>query len=368
MQGCWEITASTRSPKSARGDNAFVLDIELDRDCGVFYAGEEVNGVLNVTVNTKLECNMLEVLFMGEATIRSLSEDTAFVKYAMLQARHQTVLGNLYRTPTLWKTGRSANFSRVHESGVLLIPLDDLDPSQKSISLRFRQDTKGKDYDFNLGEVTFDAVALAKSNCIRSFQLDDGQKKACGNVVVSAELSASGGAAFPKLRDVHTSATITKPCMLVLQVHEASGLRSPQLGGSRNASVYAEAHVCKATKKVAGRTDHSKCSGTLRLLEGTYRFPFHFHIDREAPGSVIPYYQLVPKKLENVSFFKYSLKAIVSKKHQVRTEGVERLIAVIPSRPVPCMELLAPVTKEKGKKWAPSLLGKRPLRSGVDEA
>ena len=315
------------------------ISINLERESGIFYAGEVVRGTVSFTVNSSsVTCRGYQIHLRGRSHVHwhtgSGDNRTDYDGTTSFQDQRFTLHGNYYKTGVIENAGEDAHFHKVQGSGVILIPCDDRDLGRMELIVRVMDEDFGKRDDL-LGELVIDAASLARSGQMQSFPLSRNGKPEKGQVVLSAKMMPFSSM-FPTNTASTTGMAVSRVALkdqcLVLTVHSATGLRRADWGGRND--VYVQCYRPPPTKEmVAGKKLPGPDKKTV-LPEGTTTYPFAFQLRNDAPGSAeIP--------AGDRAYVRYDLYAHASFANW-RDPSSRRTISVIPNRPTPKLELLSP--------------------------
>lgn len=313
------------------------ISIQLERESGVFYAGEVVRGTVSFTISGSVKCRGLQIHMRGRSHVHwhtgSGDNRTDYDGTTEFQNQRFTLFGNYFKSGVIDNAGSDAYFGRAHGDGVILVPCEDRDLGRMEMIVRVMDYDWGKRDDL-LGELVIDAADLARAGDLRSFPLSRNGKPEKGQVTLSAKM-VPFGSLFPtnsSATGVAVSTIAVKDQCLVLTVHSATGLRKADWGGRND--VYVQVYRPPAAKEI---TPGKKLPGPDKMTvlpEGTTTYPFAFQLRNDAPGSA-------ELRAGDRAYVRYDLYA-----HCVfanwRDPCSRRTISVIPNRPVPKLSLLAP--------------------------
>jgi hypothetical protein len=307
------------------------IGIELDRPDGVYYAGEVVRGTVRLNVSDdKTKCRGFHVKLMGKSHVHwhtgGGDNRTDYDGTTYFQDQRLTVFGNFYKTGLLDNAGKDAFFDMVHNSGVIVIPCNDA----KALNLIVRV----MDYDWGkrddlLGEISLNVSVLAGSGRTESFPLTRRGRPEKGEVTLSARILPFD-AIFPKQSrsGAGISLIASKRECLVLQVHQATGLRKADMIGKND--VYVQ--VYEATEPVQSGKALPSPDKKVVLPQSETIFPFAFQLRNDAPGSA-------ELQVQDQAYVRYYIRANVDLARW-KDPNFKRQITVLPNRPLPSLALL----------------------------
>jgi len=319
------------------------ISIELERDSGIYYAGEVVRGTVKLSCRKTVRCRSFNVEMKGAAIAKwhTGSGDNRSDYHGSTTFQHQrfTIKGNFYRSGLLDNAGEDAFFDVIYNSGVIQIPCTD---KEKKSSSNFKLIIRVMDYDWGrkddlLGELVLDVPSLVQAGAKKSYDLTRNGKPGKGEITMSAKFIPYD-AIFPQA--TRSGAPIsqdiqTKYC-LVLQIHQATGLRKADLMGRND--VYVQVYRPEnAKKEIVGGI---KLPGPQKVMPiiGEIVAPFAFPLLHDAAPSA-------ELGLGDRSYIRYTVRAYIDLANW-RDPFTKRLITVIPNRPIPKPLLLSPYIAE----------------------
>ena len=314
------------------------IDIELQRDPPVFYAGEVVRGTVSFDIAGNTFCRGLQIHLIGESKVHwhvgvGRDREDYYGKTTFQNQRH-TLCGNYFKTGMIDEAGSDAIFGRTNGDGTVIIPCSDAEAEEMLLCCRVM------DYDFGrkddlLGELLIDAADLARSKQMLAFPLTSKGRPEKGKVVMSAKITPYSSY-FPTPSKTNAGAGALPQQVLVVTVHKATGLKSADWVGRND--VYVQMYrpppgnALLPGRQLPGPTKRTK------LPPGRTTYPFAFQLRADAPGSA-------EIGVGDYSYVRYDLYA-----HAVfatwKDPKKRMTIAVIPNRPVPTLALLGPVSQE----------------------
>ena len=315
------------------------IDIRLERENGVYYAGEVVRGTVTLETTEAVKCLGFHIRLRGRARVRwhqgtiTTNNRRSFWGSTLFQSQRHTLVGHYYQTAILDEAGAVADFDVVPNSGLIRIPCD----YEEQRDDKFQLIVRVMDYDFGkrddlLGEVLLDVAALVNARDEVSFDLMRRGRPEKGGIKMSAKWMPFESV-FPLTSSSGESVTsaATKPLCLELRIHNATGLRRGDILG--NNDVYCQVYrVPDGTKSGKALPEPDM---KVTLMKGRAVYPFAFALRTDAPGSAeLP--------VSDYARLRYDLYTNV---HQgVLSKDPSRKIAftVIPNRPVPLPVLLSP--------------------------
>lgn len=316
------------------------IDIELQRDPPVFYAGEVVRGTVSFDIATGKNtfCRGLQIHLIGEAKVHwhvgGGRDREDFDGKTTFQNQRHTLCGNYFKTGMIDEAGSDAIFGRTNGDGTVIIPCSDAEAEKMLLCCRVM------DYDFGrkddlLGELLIDAADLARSKQMLAFPLTSKGRPEKGKVVMSAKITPYSSY-FPTPPNTNVGAGALPQQVLVVTVHSATGLKSADWVGRND--VYVQMYRPPPGMELLPGRKLPEPNKSTKLPPGRTTYPFAFQLRADAPGSA-------EIGVGDYSYVRYDLYA-----HAVFAtwkDPKKRItIAVIPNRPVPTLALLGPVSKE----------------------
>ena len=314
------------------------IDIELQRDPPVFYAGEVVRGTVSFDIAGNTFCRGLQIHLIGESKVHwhtgaGDNRKDYYGKTTFQNQRH-TLCGNYFKTGMIDEAGSDAIFGRTNGDGTVIIPCSDAEAEEMLLCCRVM------DYDFGrkddlLGELLIDAADLARSKQMMTFPLTRKGRPEKGEVTMSAKITPYSSY-FPTTSNTNVGAGALPQQVLVVTVHSATGLKSADWVGRND--VYVQMYRPPPGKELLPGRKLPKPDKRTKLPPGRTTYPFAFQLRADAPGSA-------EIGVEDYSYVRYDLYAHVV--FATWKDPKKRMtIAVIPNRPVPTLALLGPVSQE----------------------
>lgn len=320
------------------------ISIELERDSGVYYAGEVVRGTVKLSCARQVKCRAFNIELTGSAKVHwhtgSGDNRRDYDGSTLYQQQRFTVKGNFHKTGLLDNAGADALFNVVQNMGVIQIPCS----SHEQSSSVFQLIVRVMDYDWGkkddlLGEFLLDVPALARAGEARSYPLTRKGRPEKGEATLSAKFLPYD-AVFPT--QTRTGAAISSEVSdnycLELRVHKATGLRKADFGGRND--VYVQVYRPDQAKRdvVPGE----KLPGPQKQvpLMGELVAPFAFPLRHDAPPSA-------EIGIRDRSHIRYAVRAYIDLANW-RDPFSKRLITVVPNRPIPRPLLVSPHLIEAG--------------------
>ena len=314
------------------------IDIELQRDPPVFYAGEVVRGTVSFDIAGNTFCRGLQIHLIGESKVHwhtgaGDNRKDYYGKTTFQNQRH-TLCGNYFKTGMIDEAGSDAIFGRTNGDGTVIIPCSDAEAEKMLLCCRVM------DYDFGrkddlLGELLIDAADLARSKQMLTFPLTSKGRPEKGEVVMSAKITPYSSY-FPTTSNTNVGAGALPQQVLVVTVHSATGLKSADWVGRND--VYVQMYRPPPGKELLPGRKLPKPDKRTKLPPGRTTYPFAFQLRADAPGSA-------EIGVGDYSYVRYDLYA-----HAVfatwKDPKKRMTISVIPNRPVPTLALLGPVSQE----------------------
>jgi hypothetical protein len=325
------------------------LSIELERQNGIFYAGEVVRGTVKLTTTGKeVTCRAFNIQLKGEARVHWHAATDADLRMdydgsTVYQYQHLTVCGNFYKTGLLPNTGKDANFDTIHNLGVIQIPCSTAETQNLSLIVRAMDYDWGKK-DELLGDVLVDVVELSQQGCPKTFPLTHTKGQQKGEITISAKYLPYD-AIFPTSTHsgIAVSKTIAEDCCLVLRIHKATGLKKADdwLAGKNN--VYIQVYRIDNAKSI-GTVPGQKLPGPQKKVtipaDTEIIAPFAFALQQDAPPSV-------ELGVLDRSTIRYKIQAYIDLADW-KDPFTKVHITVIPNRPIPRPLLLQPHKEQVG--------------------
>ncbi|CAJ1947151.1 unnamed protein product [Cylindrotheca closterium] len=315
------------------------ISIDLERDNGIYYAGEVVRGTVKLTCKSSVKCRAFNIQLKGQARVHwhtgSGDNRTDYSGSTMFQDQRFTVQGNFFKTGVFDEAGEDAFFDMIHNLGVLQIPCSSNETQNMQIIVRAMDYDWGKKDDL-LGEILLDVAALAQSGEKRSFPLMRNGKPGKGEMTLSAKFLPYE-AIFPMRTSagIAISRDVQDEYCLVLKAHQATGLRKADMFGRND--VYIQAYRpedAKSTEIKAGK----KLPGPQKKITipaGTeITAPFAFTLRHDAPPSA-------ELRMGDYSYIRYKVRAYIDLANW-KDPFAKRTITVIPNRPIPMPLLIQP--------------------------
>eukprot|EP00980_Cylindrotheca_fusiformis_P015099 scaffold4166_cov95-Cylindrotheca_fusiformis.AAC.1 len=215
--------------------------IELERQNGIYYAGEVVRGTVKLRCGSAVKCRSVSVQFNGQAKIHwhtgSGDDRSDYDGNTLFEDQRYTIRGNFYKTGLLDNAGENAYFDKIHNLGVIQIPCSSQETQQLQLIVRVMDYDWGRKDDL-LGEVLLDVPALAKSGEKQSFPLTREGRSEKGEATMSAKYMPYD-ALFPTTSQSGTkiSGDIHQDYCLILHIHQATGLRKADWAGKNDVYV-----------------------------------------------------------------------------------------------------------------------------------
>lgn len=316
------------------------ITIQLERESGVFYAGEVVRGSVTFDIAGGTTSRGLQIHLRGKSHVhwhtgsgdnrRDYDASTEF------QNQRVTLHGNYYKTGVIVNAGADANFDLIQGSGVIMIPCEGKDLNRMELIVRVMDQDWGKRDDL-LGEFVVDAADVVRAGEKRTFPLTRNGKQERGNVELSAkvipfaavfqgEATGNGLSAFSQGRS---------HC-LILRFHTATDLRKADWMSKND--VYIQVYRAPEGGNIIPYKKLPEPDKKILLPEGVNTYPFAFQLRADAPGSAeLP--------VGDRAYVRYDLYANVAFASW-RDPATKRVINVIPNRPLPMLKLLSPAKNE----------------------
>ena len=306
------------------------ISIELERNNGIFYAGEVVRGTVTLRTDSEVNCRGFHLRFEGKARVHwhtgSGDNRTDYDGSTYFVSQRHTLFGNFYRTGVLDNAGSDAVFGKVHGDGVMYIPIDKHEENRLEMIVRVMDYDWGKRDDL-LGEIVVDVASLAQSKTMMQYDLTRFGKQEKGSITMSAKIIPMH-VMFPS----SPGDPMGEKLCLVLTVHEAVGLRKADWVGKND--VYVQAYrFPPGTTERRFRNQLPRPEKNAILSSGVSTFGFAFQLPSTAPGSA----ELLVYDLAHI---RYQLYAYVDLA-MWRDPSRRITVTVIPNRPVPKLSLLA---------------------------
>ena len=314
------------------------IDIELQRDPPVFYAGEVVRGTVSFDIAGNTFCRGLQIHLIGESKVHwhtgaGDNRKDYYGKTTFQNQRH-TLCGNYFKTGMIDEAGSDAIFGRTNGDGTVIIPCSDAEAEKMLLCCRVMDYDFGKKDDL-LGELLIDAADLARSKQMMTFPLTRKGRPEKGEVTMSAKITPYSSY-FPTTSNTNVGAGALPQQVLVVTVHSATGLKSADWVGRND--VYVQMYRPPPGKELLPGRKLPKPDKRTKLPPGRTTYPFAFQLRADAPGSA-------EIGVGDYSYVRYDLYA-----HAVFATWIDpkkrMTIAVIPNRPVPTLALLGPVSQE----------------------
>jgi len=318
------------------------ISIELERDSGVYYAGEVVRGTIKLACPKTVTCRSFNVELKGEARVHwhtgSGDNRNDYDGRTIYQHQRFTIRGNFYKTGILDEAGEDANFDMIHKSGLIQIPCTAQEKSSSFSSCSFQIIVRVMDYDWGkkddiLGELVLDVPNLVRAGTQKSYRLTRNGKPEKGEVTMSAKF-VPYGVIFPETNrsGAAISQSIKKDYCLVLHIHRATGLRKADWVGKND--VYVQVYRPENAKREI--VEGKKLPGPQKRLpiDEEIVAPFAFPLRHDAPPSA-------EIGVSDKSYIRYTIRAYLDFANWTDPFS-KRLITVIPNRPIPKSLLLSP--------------------------
>ena len=316
--------------KSSSGD-VECFEITLERENGVYYAGEVVCGKVKLITKKPINSRGVRIRLRGEGYVHwhtgSGDNRTDFEGNKIYEEHRYTMFGNYFNTSTLNNAGTNAIFGSANGDGIMYIPCHDHEDLRLIVRVM--------DYDFGkrddlLGEIYLDTRQLVSSGTAQSFPLKRFGRAEKGEVTLSARIVPMN-ALFPSSASGTGSKEYSSICEL--RTHQATGLRNAEWFGGKN-DVYVQAY--RPPKEDVNENKALPPPETNTVIPvGTMEFPFSFPIRLDAPGTA-------ELNVGDQSYIRYSLYANIDKAWWL-DPTVKRVITVLASHPKPVRSLLFPI-------------------------
>ena len=326
---------------SAVGRNK--LEIVLDRNPPIYYAGEVVKGSLTVTPDKNEVCRSLLVELKGKARVHwhtggGDNRNDYYGTKIFLQCQ-RTLWGNFYRSACLDEAGEDANFGAAVGDGTMFIPCLSNEGSNGGpmrLIVRICDYDWGKKDD-NIGEIVIDAKEVAMKNDAVTYNLTRNGKPEKGTITLAGRFVPSS-AVTPDQRYGKPKNNVTRAEsseFFILTILKCNGLRKADWVGKND--IYVQ--VWRSPNDMPNPPLPGKKipdpSNKITLPNGSTEFKFAFPTRADSPGSVS-----VP--LGDYAYIAYYIYAKIDKRFK-RDPSLKMPIIILPSRPLPLPQLLAPI-------------------------
>lgn len=314
------------------------FQISLDRQSGVFYAGEVITGTLHVMPSKNETCRSLLLSMVGKARVHwhtgsGDNRNDYYGKKIFLQS-NRTLWGNFYRTALLDEAGEDAEFGAAVGDGTMYIPClatEGSNGSSMKLIVRVCDYDWGK-RDDNIGEIVIDAKELALKGDAMTYDLTRNGKPEKGTITLAAMFMPSSAIAL----DAASGASSQSSETLVLKVLRANGLRKADWIGKND--VYVQVWRAPDEMPQVGKK-LPEPEMKISLPDGPLSFKFAFPTREDSPGSAV-------LNCGDSAYIAYYIKAEIDKKGW-RNPSLKYPVTILPSRPVPMLPLLSPSLTEE---------------------
>ena len=312
------------------------FEIRLDRECGKFYGGDLVRGVIKLVTVGDITTRAVRIRFEGKGrsyfSVANGKNRNYYGGKKFYEAYRYTLFGNYHDTNYVYTMDNSAKYGTAGGNGVMYIPCEENENLELIIRVMDHDDGRR---DEVLGEIGLDASALARLGAARSYPLRRKGKPEQGEVTLSAKIFTMHTLLYSATSSVTTGSRVYSS-ICELRVHQATGLRSTSF--IRKNYVYVQAYRSPAGNTVDTSGALPEPDWNAVLPGGTVEFPFAFHLRADAPGSV----ELPSGRDVDKAYIRYILHAHIEKTWR-SNPSVERVVTVIASRPLPPPSLLYPI-------------------------
>lgn len=311
------------------------VSIQLERESGIYYAGEVIRGTAKFSSPKVLACRALNVELRAKAKVHwhrgSGSKREDYDGSTIYQNQRYTIKGNFFRTGVLEKSGEHANFDSIRDLGLIHIPCT----TDEKTSSNFQLIIRIMDYDWGkkdnlIGESLLDIPSLVEAGTQKTYHLTKFGRPEKGEITMSAKF-VPYNALHPQPTQMGNANGAKHEHCLVLQVHQATRLRN--LDSDLYVQVYrpdenSEEDITYG-KKLPGPRDDGL------TLDGEIVAPFAFPLQQD----VVPSAEI---GAGDRSHIRYVVRASIDLAGAGVDPFAKQLLTIVPSRPIPKSMLISP--------------------------